>query len=170
MFPGSGLLRGLKVDGVLHRIVNDLTFADTLIPLRIVASDLSHDGGVVFEQGRLLDAIRASISIPGVFRPVSHNGSTLIDGGITDPVPVDVLAKLALARLSRSTPFQYRGHEETGTADDSMHETGPLLETPTSIINYLMRSMHSMQSRMAEDACSRADVVLRPSASEAVLV
>jgi NTE family protein len=169
MFPGSGLLRGLKVTEFLHRIVDDLTFADTLIPLRIVASDLSTMEEVVFEQGRLLDAIRASISIPGVFRPVSHNGSTLIDGGITDPVPVDVLAKAGVGKIiAVNTIPNIEDMKKRATADDSMHETGPLVETPTSIINIYMRSMHAMQSRMAEDACSRADVVLRPSASEAV--
>jgi hypothetical protein len=43
-----------------------------------------------------------------------------------------------------------------------LHETGPLVETPTSIINIYMRSMHAMQSRMAEMACNNADVVIRP--------
>ena len=49
-----------------------------------------------------------------------------------------------------------------------MHETGPVVETPTSIINVYMRSMHVMQSRMAEEACAHADVVLRPRTPEAV--
>ena len=49
-----------------------------------------------------------------------------------------------------------------------MHETGPLIETPTNIINIYMRSMHSMQSRMAEDACANADIVIRPMVLEGV--
>ena len=49
-----------------------------------------------------------------------------------------------------------------------MRETGPLIETPTNIINVYMRSMHVMQSRMAEDACVNADVVLRPMVPEGV--
>jgi len=76
-----------------------LTFADTPIPLKIVASDLNTLEEVVFEDGKLIDAIRASISIPGVFRPVINDGHTLIDGGITDPVPVQVLAHAGVSKI-----------------------------------------------------------------------
>jgi len=51
---------------------------------------------------------------------------------------------------------------------DSVHETGPVVETPTSIINVYMRSMHAMQSRMAETSCNNADVVIRPILTESV--
>jgi predicted acylesterase/phospholipase RssA len=165
MFPGSGFIRGIKVSEFLHDIVDDQTFADTLIPLRIIASDFHTMEEVVFDQGRLLDAIRASISIPGVFRPVALNGRTLIDGGITDPVPVDVLARAGVGKIiavnTIPNPEEMKRRVSTESTG-GMHETGPVLETPTSIINVYMRSMHAMQSRMAEDACTRADVVLRP--------
>ena len=99
MFPGAGVFRGIKVYNFLHSIVNGLTFADTLIPLKIVASDLNTLEEVVFEEGKLIDAIRASITIPGIFRPVVNNGHTLIDGGITDPVPVQVLAWAGVSKI-----------------------------------------------------------------------
>src|SRR6266404_2095244 len=99
MFPGAGIFRGIKVYNFLHSIVNGLTFADTLIPLKIIASDLNTLEEVVFEEGKLIDAIRASITIPGVFRPVVNNGHTLIDGGITDPVPVQVLAHAGVSKI-----------------------------------------------------------------------
>jgi NTE family protein len=181
VFPGSGIIRGVRVQNFLHTIVGDLTFADTLIPLKIVASNLNTMEEIVFEQGKLIDAIRASISIPGVFRPVGSNGHTLIDGGITDPVPVNVLAKagvtkiIAVNTIPNIEEMKQRDRYRTEQAHDSrrdhktgMHETGPLIETPTNIINIYMRSMHAMQSRMAEDACANADVVLRPMAAEAV--
>jgi NTE family protein len=135
---------------------------------------------VVFEQGKLIDAIRASISIPGVFRPVTSNGHTLIDGGITDPVPVNVLAKAGVTKIIAVNTIpnieemkqrdRYRvelAHESRRDRKTAMRETGPLVETPTSIINVYMRSMHAMQSRMAEDTCANADIVLRPMAPEA---
>ena len=179
VFPGSGIIRGLRVQNFLRTIVDDLTFADTLIPLKIVASNLNTMEEVVFEQGKLVDAIRASISIPGVFRPVGSNGCTLIDGGITDPVPVNVLAKAGVAKIiavntipdveemkqrERRRAEQARDPRRDGKA--AMRETGPLIETPTNIINVYMRSMHVMQSRMAEDSCVNADVVLRPMVPE----
>jgi predicted acylesterase/phospholipase RssA/CRP-like cAMP-binding protein len=181
VFPGSGIIRGMRVQNFLHTIVDDLTFADTFIPLKIIASNLTTMEEVVFEQGRLIDAIRASISIPGVFRPVSSNGHKLIDGGITDPVPVNVLAKagvtkiIAVNTIPNIEEMKQRERHRTEMARDSrrerdtgMRETGPLIETPTNIINVYMRSMHVMQSRMAEDACVNADVVLRPMVPEGV--
>ena len=164
MFPGAGVFRGIKVYNFLHSIVNGLTFADTLIPLKIVASDLNTLEEVVFEEGKLIDAIRASITIPGIFRPVVNDGHTLIDGGITDPVPVQVLARagvskiIAVNTIPNTEEMKQRErsrHELSGASRKErkgvLHETGPVVETPTSIINIYMRSMHAMQSRMAED-------------------
>jgi NTE family protein len=174
VFPGSGFIRGLRVQNFLHQIVDDLTFADTLIPLKIVATDLSTLGGVVFESGKLIEAIRASISIPGVFRPVSNNGHALVDGGITDPVPVNVLARAGVSKIIAVNTIPnaaemkeselFRG----GHAKHEMREVGPLLETPTGIINIYMRSMHVMQAQIATQACDHADVVLRPITAEGV--
>lgn len=174
VFPGSGFIRGLRVQNFLHTIVDDLTFADTLIPLKIVATDLSTLREFVFESGRLIDAIRASISIPGIFRPVSSNGHVLIDGGITNPVPVNVLAHAGVSkiiavdtipnaehmRLREAARLALRNGEEPEKGP--MHEVGPLLETPTGIINVYMRSMHVMQSRLAFQECANADIVIRP--------
>ena len=173
--PGAGVFRGIKVYNFLHSIVNGLTFADTLIPLKIVASDLNTLEEVVYEEGKLIDAIRASITIPGIFRPVVSNGHTLIDGGITDPVPVQVLTWAGVSKIIAVNTIpntdemkqRERSRHEMSTATQKerrgvLHETGPLVETPTSIINIYMRSMHAMQSRMAEMACNNADVVIRP--------
>jgi len=180
-FPGSGVLRGIKVYKFLHSIVNGLTFADTLIPLKIIGSDLNTLEEVVFEDGKLIDAIRASISIPGVFRPVISNGHVLIDGGITDPVPVQVLARAGVSKIIAVNTIpnademkereRYRNewsHASREERKGMLRETGPVIETPTSIINVYMRSMHAMQSRMAEMACNNADVVIRPILAGAV--
>jgi predicted acylesterase/phospholipase RssA len=181
MFPGAGILRGIKVYNFLNSIVNGLTFADTLIPLKIVASDLNTLEEVIFEEGKLIDAIRASITIPGVFRPVVNNGHTLIDGGITDPVPVQVLARagvskiIAVNTIPNTEEMKQRYLQRNASSGASakerkgvLHETGPVVETPTSIINVYMRAMHAMQSRMAEESCNNADVVIRPVLAGAV--
>ncbi|HVM62591.1 MAG TPA: patatin-like phospholipase family protein [Verrucomicrobiae bacterium] len=175
MFPGAGVFRGIKVYKFLDSIVNGLTFADTLIPLKIVASDLNTLEEVVYDEGKLIDAIRASITIPGIFRPVVNDGRTLIDGGITDPVPVQVLAWAGVSKIiavnTIPNPEEMKQRERTRHEMSKispkerkgvLHETGPVVETPTSIINIYMRSMHAMQSRMAEMACNNADVVIRP--------
>ncbi len=182
MFPGSGMIRGMKVYDFLRQIVGELTFEDTVIPVRIVASELNTLEEIVFEQGKLIDAIRASISIPGVFRPVQNNGYTLIDGGIVNPVPVATLTRSGVSRIiavntiPNVEDMKRRAQEQPEPVPshwwkrrtEKIHEVGTLVDTPTSIINIYMRAMHAMQSHMAEEACANADIVIRPRAREAV--
>jgi NTE family protein len=67
---------------------------DLKIPLAIVATDYETGKPVVFTKGSIISAIRASISIPGVFIPVSYKGDLLVDGGVSDPLPIDVAKQL----------------------------------------------------------------------------
>jgi NTE family protein len=87
--------RGLvKVDGLLRRFLAEIgveTFADLRIPLRVVATDFLKGEPVVFTEGPLLPALQASISIPGVFEPLSHAGRLLVDGGLVNNVPYDLV-------------------------------------------------------------------------------
>jgi NTE family protein len=66
------------------------TFADATIPLHIVATDLENGQRVVLSEGSVFDAVRASIAIPYVWRPWQVNGRWLMDGCMSDPLPVDV--------------------------------------------------------------------------------
>lgn len=174
MFPGAGIVRGIGVSNFLNSIVDDLTFDDTMIPVKIVASDLNSVEEVIFDRGKLSDAIRASISIPGVFRPVMHQGRSLIDGGLANPVPVDVLLRAGISKIIAVNTFpnaemmkQYRhslaeGLIKSFEKNQPMHETGPLIDTPTNIIKLYMRFLNAVQSRTAGEACSKADVVVSP--------
>ena len=178
MFPGAGIVRGLSVYRFLNTILDGLTFDDTMVPVKIVACDLHTMEEVIFERGKLIDAIRASISIPGIFRPVKHKGRTLIDGGLASPVPVDVLARAGVSKIIAVNTFpnpeamkQYRHAEEESRMVASelkrpMHETGPLIDTPTNIIKLYMRFLNSTQARVAQDACTKADVVISPTVPE----
>lgn len=71
------------------------TFEDLDIPLRIVASDFYDQEPVVFSEGALMPAVAASMALPVVFQPVIANGRVLVDGGLTNPLPFDLLAKEA---------------------------------------------------------------------------
>lgn len=83
------LVKGDKVIDALKGIVPDVNIEDLDIPYRAVAADLYTGEEVVFEQGPLFDAIRASISIPSLFRPVKYGYRVLVDGGIVNTMPVD---------------------------------------------------------------------------------
>lgn len=83
------LVKGDKVIDALKEIVPDINIEDMSIPYRAVAADLYTGEEVVFDRGSLFEAVRASISIPSLFRPVKYGYRTLVDGGIVNTMPID---------------------------------------------------------------------------------
>ncbi|HSO20428.1 MAG TPA: patatin-like phospholipase family protein [Desulfosarcina sp.] len=91
VFPRSGLLNGTKKVAELFSMHTDVQrFSELNIPVMMVATDLQRGEKVVLKSGNLLQALRATMSVPGLFAPVRVKGRWLIDGGIVDPVPVGV--------------------------------------------------------------------------------
>ncbi|WP_081852879.1 patatin-like phospholipase family protein [Bosea sp. 117] len=78
------------IGGILPDVVPE-TFEELPIPLQIVATDYWERGERVFQQGPLRPAVAASIAIPGLSRPVAHDGHVLVDGGAVNPLPFDLL-------------------------------------------------------------------------------
>ncbi len=91
--PTRGLIKGEKIEKFLREKLGNLEFKDLKIPLLITAFDLLEKREVVFSKGDLVKAIRASISIPGFFVPVTNNGRILVDGGLVDSIPTEILDK-----------------------------------------------------------------------------
>ena len=83
------LVKGDKVIGAIKEIVPDINIEDLNIPYRAIAADLYTGEEVVFDRGPLFEAVRASISIPSLFRPVKYGFRTLIDGGVVNTMPID---------------------------------------------------------------------------------
>lgn len=91
VFPRSGLLNGTKRVRELFSMHTDVTdFSQLKIPVAMVAADLKTGDKVVLTSGSLLDALRATMSIPGLFAPARIRGRFLVDGALVDPVPVGV--------------------------------------------------------------------------------
>lgn len=84
----GGLIKGDKVMNRLGHILGDLNIEDLAIPYTAVAADISNEKEVWLQKGSLLQAIRASISLPLYLMPIEFNGKTLIDGGVLNPVPI----------------------------------------------------------------------------------
>ena len=84
----GGLIKGEKVMNRLGHILGDLKIEDLAIPYTAVAADISNEKEVWLQKGSLLQAIRASISLPLYLMPIEFNGKTLIDGGVLNPVPI----------------------------------------------------------------------------------
>lgn len=91
VFPRSGLLNGSRRVEELFAMHTDVrNFADLDIPLVMVATDLLRGEKVVIKSGNIIDALRATMSYPGLFAPVKMKDRWLVDGGLVDPVPVGV--------------------------------------------------------------------------------
>lgn len=90
-FDRSGLFKGEKIIKFLSDYIKCETFEELTIPLRVTSADYGDASEVVFSTGDLLTAVRASIAIPGVFTPVEMNGRLLLDGGVVNPLPYDLL-------------------------------------------------------------------------------
>jgi len=87
----GGLFSGAKVEQILKGWFGKKNFSDLTVPLQIVATDLIKAEQVIFWQGNLVTAIRASMAIPGLFKPVEWEDKVLVDGGLVNPVPDDVV-------------------------------------------------------------------------------
>jgi NTE family protein len=94
VFPHSGLVDGRKVTELLRGILGDRSFDDLSVPFAAVATDLRDGSEVVLSSGDVIDAVRASIAVPGVFTPFVTDDALLVDGGLVDPVPVNVVRSL----------------------------------------------------------------------------
>ena len=86
----GGLIRGARLFNLFRGILHDRDIAELDIPFGAVATELSSGREIWLRHGKLLDVVRASIAMPGLFTPVVHEGTVLVDGGLVNPVPVSM--------------------------------------------------------------------------------
>lgn len=97
--PREGLIKGDKVLDVMRLLTKDITFEELEVPLAIVATDLENGELVVFREGSVAQAVRASISIPGVFKPYRYQERLLVDGAVKNRLPVHVAREMGAERI-----------------------------------------------------------------------
>ena len=86
----GGLIRGQRLFNLFRATFQDREIAQLEIPFGAVATELSSGREIWLRHGKLLDVVRASIAMPGLFTPVMHEGVLLVDGGLVNPVPVSM--------------------------------------------------------------------------------
>jgi len=90
----GGLVNGQKFTNRIKQTLKNKDFSDTKIPIQIAATDLVSGQSAVFSDGDLARAVRASSSVPLVFKPVAYRGQLLVDGGLSNPVPVGLVREM----------------------------------------------------------------------------
>lgn len=177
LVPRSGLLRGEKMRRRLKASIGDAHFSDLVRPLRVVATNLHTLERVVFSSGEVALAVQASSAIPGVCAPVRIGDEMFFDGGVVDPLPVDVARELGvqivLAVNVIPTPSYLRCRLEFEREQASVRHEHPTLaaklfrrtiDTVASlnVFDIIHRTMLGAQMRLAEYSGRHADLVLRP--------
>jgi NTE family protein len=94
-----GLLSNRKFGAMVNRLLGSRRIEDAPVPLAIVATNVNTGMKVVFREGDVATAVMASSSIPGIFRPVEHGDMLLVDGVLTENVPISPLLEMGAGRI-----------------------------------------------------------------------
>jgi NTE family protein len=141
-----GLASNQRLGNLIERVFDSRRFEDLRIPLAVVATDLTSGEPVIFTQGNLVDAIRASCAFPGLFEPVEIGTRCLADGGLVAPVPTRAARDLGAAVVIGVSVGMQDGHRGA----------------PTNIFQVVSRAVSAAQKHQLEVWERHADLVLRP--------
>jgi NTE family protein len=92
--PRYGIFQGEQLNALFRQWLQDRTFADLRIPLTLVAVDLNSGQEVHLREGLVANALRATVSLPGLLPPVDYQGQRLVDGGLLNNLPADVVRQM----------------------------------------------------------------------------
>jgi predicted acylesterase/phospholipase RssA/CRP-like cAMP-binding protein len=105
--PISSLLAGKKLERVLHDQLGEADIEDLWLPFFCVSTDLARAELVIHDRGSLWKSVRASASIPGIFPPLPFQGRTLVDGGLVDNLPLDLMVERCAGPIIAVDVFPY---------------------------------------------------------------
>ena len=177
LVPRSGLLHGDKTRRRLKAAIGEAHFSDLARPLRVVATNLNTLERVVFASGEVALAVQASSAIPGICAPVRIGDELFFDGGVADPLPVDVVREMGvdvvIAVNVIPTPAYLRcrmefDREQALARNEHLHGLKRILRRSVDALNaanvfaVMHRTLLGAQMRVAEHSCKHADLVLRP--------
>ena len=146
--PSNGFIKGEKLEEFINKTVNYTPMEKLKIPFYAVATDLETGQEMVFGKGNTGTAVRASCSIPGIFRPVRILDRIYVDGGVVSPVAVD-----AAKRLGADVVIAV----DISSAIDRTQ--------PEGTIDTLLQSVNIMYSKLGSIQICKADVVIKPKVS-----
>ncbi len=189
LMPLQGFLNGNGIRRLFREYLGNKTFHDTRIPFKIVANTLRSRENIIIDQGSLVDALRATCSIPALIKPVRYGDDFFIDGGTLDPVPIDILVKGGASKIIAVnclpsqeemrkifTEFEERRRKEEarlakGSAFARMKYNFNNWARRTfapNVFDVMMNTSLAMQYVLAEASSRNADCVIHPILSNTV--
>jgi NTE family protein len=165
-FGRSGLFKGERVMSVLRELIGDFEIKELPLAFTAVATDIASGEEVWLREGKLFDAIRASIATPLIFTPFDHGGRKLLDGGLVNPVPIaptledetDLTVAVDLSGaaeerpvppISETIPDGSAYRQKVRAFVDSVQSSKPASAPMRGIIDIAMASMEAMQNTIA---------------------
>lgn len=137
-----------KLEELLNRVYGDImVFSETKIPLSVVCTDIKTGKEIDFDYGNMAKVISGSCAVPGIFTPVVHEGMHLVDGGVRNNVPVDVVRK-----MGANVVFAIDVNHLRGTGTDSL-----------STISVLSSTIGIMMQAKVDKTLEMADLIFEPS-------
>ncbi|MBB6449402.1 NTE family protein [Geomicrobium halophilum] len=143
--PKMGLINGKRLQELILMLSQGEDLDRLRTPVTVVTTDLNNGERVLFTSGSIAKAVRASISIPGIFVPVSHEGRLLVDGGVIDRVPASVVRDM--------------GADIVIAVDVSYFPKNPANAT---IYDVIMQSMEIMGRELVRAKKINADILMQP--------
>lgn len=146
----GALFRGDSAARMLKESFRNLDFKDCKVPFCALATDVKNGDEVVLRSGKLIDAVSASIALPIIFSPVRSGNKLLMDGGLANPVPADVVKKMG-AEYVIAVDVSSRWANSPKEAMDTQ-----------SIYAAISSTLGIVEHQLAKNILRQADIVLRP--------
>ncbi|WP_027408243.1 patatin-like phospholipase family protein [Anoxybacteroides tepidamans] len=143
--PKMGLISGKKIKEFIRLVTKGKKIEELQIPIALVATDLQRCEKVVFSSGDVADAVRASISIPGIFVPEVIGGRMLVDGGVIDRIPVSVAREMGADIVIGVDVSHVKVNEEI-----------------SSIFDVILQSLDILQDELVRYREIVSDIMIRP--------
>ena len=143
--PDNGFIKGERLRNFINDKVRNQPIEKLKLPFFAVATDIRTGKEVVFNTGNTGMAVQASAAVPGIYQPARFSGNAYVDGGLVNPVAVDVARRYG-ADLVIAVDITY----------------GVENNVPTSTMESIMKSFEIMYHTIAQNPVGHADVVIKP--------
>ncbi|QDI90616.1 patatin family protein [Salicibibacter halophilus] len=143
--PKMGLVSGKRLEELFYMLTKGEMLENLDTPVTVVTTDLNSGERVLFTEGSIAKALRASISIPGIFVPVRYDDYLLVDGGVIDRVPAKITTDM--------------GADLVIAVDVSYFPESP---STSSIYDVIMQSMEIMARELVKAKKINADILMKP--------
>ena len=147
--PRMGILAGDRILKIISFLLRERNFSDLKIPFAVSATDLYTGESITLNKGSVGEAVRASISIPGIFAPVVWKDHLLVDGGVLNRVPVNIVGEMGADVVVAVDTGIYLG-----------------MKKANNIIDVITQSIDIMAHEIQKHTITNADILIKPDLRE----